>query len=199
LPLANRTRGFFPVREGKRSLITFIDGRWGKRFPGWIIPEARYVCGLSDWYEEHKLPVGAFITLERTEDPAEVVVDFRPHRMKREWVRMVRVEKNQLVFQLQKQAIAADYDEEMVVAEADPAAVDELRRTLYQQNPSLQELLDELAPQLMGLNTQGTVHAKTLYSAINMLRRTAPGPIFAALSASPQYQHLGGGVFAMAR
>lgn len=199
MPLSNRTRGFFPVREGKRSLITLIDGRWGKRFPGWVIPEGRYVCGLSDWYEEHKLPVGAFITLERTENPAEVVVDFRPHRMKREWVRMVRVEKNQLVFQLQKQAIAADYDEEMVVAEADPAAVDELRRTLYQQNPALEELLDELAPQLMGLSTQGTVHAKTLYSAINMLRRTAPGPIFAALSTSPQYQHLGGGTFAMAR
>lgn len=199
LPLSNRTRGFFPVREGKRSLITFIDGRWGKRFPGWIIPEGRYVCGLSEWYEEHKLPVGAFITLERTEDPAEVVVDFRPHRMKREWVRMVRVEKDQLVFQLQKQAIAADYDEEMVVAEADSAAVDELRRALQQQDPALEELLDELAPQLMGLSTQGTVHAKTLYSAINMVRRTAPGPIFAALSSSPLYQHLGGGTFAMAR
>lgn len=199
MPLSNRTRGFFPVREGKRSLITFIDGRWGKRFPGWIIPEGRYVCGLSDWYEEHKLPVGAFITLERTENPAEVVVDFRPHRMKREWVRMVRVEKGQLMFQLQKQAIAADYDEEMVVAEAEPTAVDDLRRSLYQRNPTLQELLDELAPQLMGLSTQGTVHAKTLYSASNMVRRVAPGPIFATLSSNSRYQHLGGGIFAMAR
>lgn len=199
LPLNNLTRSFFPVREGKRSMITFVDGRWGKRFPGWVIPEGRYVCGLSEWYEEHKLPVGAIVSLERTDNPAEVVVDFRPHRMRREWVRMARVERQQLVFQLQKREIACDYDDTMVVAEADPEAIDELRRSLYQQNPSLDELLEELAPQLMGLSTQGSVHAKTLYSVINMVRRTTPGPIFAALSNKAQFQHLGGGMFAMSR
>lgn len=199
LPLSNRTRGFFPVREGKRSLITFVDGRWGKRFPGWIMPDGRYVCGLSEWFEEHKLPVGAFIVLERTEDPAEVVVDFRPHRMKREWVRVARVERGQLHFQLQKQAIAADYDDEMIVAEVDPAATDELRRGLYLRNPSVEELVQEIAPQLMGLSTQGTVHAKTLYSAINLVRRTTPGPIFATISSSAHFQSLGGGLFALAR
>lgn len=199
VPLSQRTRGFFPVREGKRSLITFIDGRWGKRIPGWVIPDGRYVCGLSEWYEEHKLPVGAYIVLERTENPAEVVIDFRPHRMKREWVRVARVERGQLLFQLQKQAIAADYDEELIVAETDPAAIDELRRELYKRNPSVEELVHEIAPQLMGLSTQGTVHAKTLYSAINLVRRTAPGPIFAVVSSDRRYTLLSGGLIAMSR
>jgi hypothetical protein len=199
VPLTQRTRSFFPVREGKRSLITFIDGRWGKRFPGWVIPDGRYVCGLSDWYEEHKLPVGAFVVLERTGNPAEVIVDFRPHRMKREWVRVARVERDQLLFQMQKQAIAADYDDDIIVAETDAAATDELRRELYRRDPSVAELVEEIAPQLMGLSTQGTVHAKTLYSAINLVRRTTPGPIFAAISGNPRFTLMSGGMFSMAR
>lgn len=199
LPLSNRTRSFFPVREGKRSLITFVDGRWGKRFPGWVMPDGRYVCGLGAWYEEHKLPVGAYITLERSATPGEVIVDFQPHRLKRDWVRVARVERGQLLFSMLKYAIAADYDDDMVVAEADPAATDELRRELYRRNPSVAELVREIAPQLMGLSTQGTVHAKTVYSAVNLVRRTAPGPIFAVLATDPMFQAVGSGLFALAR
>lgn len=199
LPLSSRTRGFFPVREGKRSLITFIDGRWGKRFPGWVMPDGRYVCGLGAWYEEHKLPVGAYILLERTEVPGEVVVDFRPHRLKRDWVRVARVERGQLSFIMLKHAISADYDDELVVAEADPAATDELRRELYTRNVPLAELVHDIAVKLMGLSTQGTVHAKTVYSAVNLVRRTAPGPIFAALVTNPRFQALSGNLFALAR
>lgn len=199
LPLSARTANFFPMREDKHSMFTFVDGRWGKRFPGWVVPEGRYVCGLSQWFEEHKLPIGAHIQLERTSNPHEVVVDYHPRRMRREWVRMARVENGQLTFQLQKQAISCEYDEELLVAESDPQAIDELRRTLYRRNPSVYELLEMITPNLMGLSTQGTVHAKTLYSAVNILRRTAPGPIFAALSVNPRFHDVGGGMFAMAR
>jgi hypothetical protein len=51
----------------------------------------------------------------------------------------------------------------------------------------------------MGLSTQGTVHIKTIYSAVNMLRRSAPGPVFAAMITSPRFQAVGAGEFAMAR
>lgn len=199
LPLTQRTMSLFPVREGKRSMITFIDGRWGKRFTGWVVPEGRYVCGLSQWYEEHGIPVGGHVVLERTENPGEVVIDLKPHRSKREWVRVARVEGNQLKFQLQKHMIACDYDELMIVAETDAASTDELRRKLYRQELSTYQVVDELAPQLMGLSTQGTVHAKTVYSAVNLLRRAAPGPIFAALLANPRFQATGSGEFSMAR
>ncbi|MCI0396773.1 MAG: hypothetical protein L0322_17780, partial [Chloroflexi bacterium] len=46
---------------------------------------------------------------------------------------------------------------------------------------SLASLLVEIFPQLAALNPQRTVHAKTLYSAVNMLRRVPPGPLFAEL------------------
>ncbi len=199
LPLTQRTTSLFPVREGKRSMITFIDGRWGKRFTGWVVPEGRYVCGLSQWYEEHGIPVGGHVVLERTENPAEVVIDLKPHRSKREWVRVARVESHQLKFTMQKHMIACDYDETMIVAEADTASTDDLRRKLYSQAVTVYQLVDDMAPQLMGLSTQGTVHAKTVYSAINLLRRTAPGPVFAALMNNPRFQATGGGEFSMAR
>ena len=199
LPLTERTISFFQVREGKRTMFTFVDGRWGKRFPGWVMPEGRYICGLSQWYEEHGMPVGGYVVLERTNDPMEVIIDLKPHRLKREWVRLARVEGNQLRFTMQKQAVSVDYDETMVVAEADPHAIDELRRRLYKEAPSVATFVNEIAPQLMGLSTQGTVHIKTIYSAVNMLRRTAPGPVFAAMVANPRFQAVGGGEFAMAR
>jgi hypothetical protein len=199
LPLTERTSSFFQAREGKRTMFTFVDGRWGKRFPGWVVPEGRYICGLSQWYEEHGMPVGGYVVLERTNDPMEVVIDLKPHRLKREWVRLARVEGNQLRFTLQKQAVSVDFDETMVVAESDPNAIDELRRRLYKQAPSIEALVNEIAPQLMGLSTQGTVHIKTIYSAVNMLRRVAPGPLFAAMVVNPRFQAVGGGEFAMAR
>lgn len=199
LPLTERTSALFPVREGKRSMITFIDGRWGKRFTGWVVPEGRYVCGLKEWYEQHGIPVGGYVVLERTENPTEVIVDLKPHRSKREWVRMARVEGSHLKFQLQKHMIACDYDETMVVAEADTASTDDLRRRLYHQEVTIYDLVDDLAPQLMGLSTQGAVHAKTVYSAVNLLRRAAPGPVFAALMSNPRFQTRDAGEFSMAR
>ncbi len=77
--------------------------------------------------------MGGYVVLERTENPSEVVVDLKPHRSKREWVRVARVEGDQFKFQLQKHMIACDYDETMIVAEADTASTDDLRRKLYGQ------------------------------------------------------------------
>jgi hypothetical protein len=37
------------------------------------------------------------------------------------------------------------------------------------------------------------VHAKTIYSAVNVLRRVAPGPVFALLSTEPCFVAMGGG------
>lgn len=199
LPLTSRTSSFFPIREGKHSRITFVDGRWGKRITGWVVPEGRYVAGLWDWYEEHGIPVGGVVVLERTEHPLEVVVDVKPHRSKREWVRMARVEGGQLRFQLQKQLISCDYEESMIVAEADSSATDELRRRLYRELPPTSALVDDVAPQLMGLSTRGVVHVKTIYSAVNLIHRTPPGPVFAAVVANPRFQEVGDGEFGMAR
>jgi hypothetical protein len=42
------------------------------------------------------------------------------------------------------------------------------------------------------------VHAKTVYSAVNIVRRCAPGPIFYLLISNLRFRDVGGGFFALA-
>ena len=198
LPLSFRTRGFFPARKTGHTMVTMIDGRWGERFPAWVVYDGRYVAGLGDWFEKHKIPVGAHIVLERGQEPGEVVVDIRPRRMRREWGRFARVEEGRLIFEMRKLPIACEYDELMVMDVLDVEAVDALRQTLRQEGVTLTELLDQVFSELLKLSPEGKVHAKTVYNAINLVRRCPPGPIFAALFSSKRYQPVGDGFWALA-
>jgi hypothetical protein len=193
IPLSPRTRGLFPTPTGSRSQVTLIDGRWGQRIPAWVVPGGRFVAGLGAWYEQNKLPVGAFLILERTRNNYEVKIDYKPRRMKREWARLARAENGQLLFENRKLEVACEYDELMIFGEINPEEIDALRQSLYDRGISLQELLYMLAPELTKLSSQGTAHAKTLYSAVNLLRRVPPGPIFSILAADPAFSNVGGG------
>jgi hypothetical protein len=53
--------------------------------------------------------------------------------------------------------------------------------------------MTRILPGLVSLSPQATVHAKTIYSAVNVLRRTPPGPVFALLSTEPCFVPMGGG------
>ena len=86
----------------------------------------RYVYGLKEWYEKNDIPAGAYIQLERTDDPLAVVVDYRRRRKKREWVRVAGVERGQLAFNMQMRSIGCDYDDLMIVGEDDRAEIDSL-------------------------------------------------------------------------
>ncbi|MDH7485394.1 MAG: hypothetical protein QHJ81_03865 [Anaerolineae bacterium] len=198
LPLSFRTRPFFPPGERGRGMVTLIDGRWGRRFNAMVVYERRYVVGLGDWFEQHNVPVGAYIVLERGKEPGEVVVDIRPRRMRREWMRLGRVEADQLVFEMRKLPVSCEYDELMVMDALDPVAVDDLREKLSWRDVPLATLLDRLLPELLKLSPEGKVHSKTVYSAVNMVRRCPPGPIFATLLSSRRYRHVGDGFWALA-
>lgn len=198
LPLNGRTRNFFPQTEGK-STVTLVDGRWGKRYTGWVVPEGRYVSGLAEWMEEHEMPVGALVTLERSEKNNEIIVDFRNRRPKREWARIATadLDNNRLTFEMNKIQIACEYDEAMIVADEDTAATDRLREQLINESLDLQTIVEHIVPELTKLNPQGTVHAKTVYSAVNIVRRTPPGPVFYMLISNRQWRDMGGGYFAL--
>jgi hypothetical protein len=199
LPINGRTRSFFPVDTDVTSMITFVDGRWGNRHTGWVVPKGRYVTGLAEWMEEHAVPVGAFITLERTETEGEILVDFRTRRPKREWARIATpdLNKGQLNFEMNKIQIACEYDETMIVATEDAEGVDELRQQLLDNDVELQDIVDQIVPELTKLNPNGTVHAKSVYSAVNIIRRCPPGPIFHALISNPTFRDAGNGTFAL--
>ncbi len=189
LPLNRHTRAFFPKGYGERTMVTLIDGRWGNRFSAWANHAGRYVAGLRPWFEKHKLPAGAYITLERRGEAGEVVVDFRPKRMRREWTRWAQVlEGSRLDIQLRKQEIACEYDELMIIGDDRSEEILKLRLGPAFVQAPLDELAFQMFTDLAGLSQTGSVHAKTIYSAVNVLRRCPPEPIFAALISHPRLE-----------
>jgi len=199
LPLNRHASAIFPKGHGERTAITLIDGRWGNRFQGWVNHAGRYVAGLRPWFEKHKLPAGAYITLERRDDSGEIVVDFRPKRMRREWTRFAQpADGSRLDIQLRKQEVACEYDEQIIIGDDRNEDILKLRTTPAYTHASLEDLVFEVFTDLAGLSQTGSVHAKTIYSAVNVLRRCPPEPVFAALAEHPKLEAAGGGTFRLA-
>ena len=197
LPLSAAARSLFPEGDGTCTAVTLIDGRWGQRFPGWVMHAGRYVAGLDKWFLEHKLPVGTSVILQRTNNPNEVTVDYKPHRMKRQWVRTARVQDNRLVFQMERKQIACEYDDNLALFVSDPDDIVELVEYVDGQGISVEKLVEQIMPELTKLSPQGTAHVKTLYSAVNVVRRLPPGPIFAALPGIPGATDTGSGFWSL--
>jgi hypothetical protein len=193
LPLTDKTRGLFPEPTAHHSPIVLIDGQSGARMQGWVVPKERFVFGLKKWYERHKLPAGAIIKIERTRDPRVITVDFESRKLKRPWIRVAAVQDGVLVFHNRKTPIACDFDEHLIIGDVEPGATDDLWTEVEASGESLYEVMLRLLPELVKLSPQGTVHAKTIYSAVNVLRRTPPGPVFAQLATEPCFVAMGGG------
>ena len=194
IPLTSKTEPLFPKGDSERMMITLIDGRAGKKMLGWVVRQHGYVYGLKGWYDKNDIPVGAYIMLERTDDPLAIVVDYLPRRRKkREWIRVATVAGGKLSFAMQMRAIGCEYDELMVLGENNTTEIDSLWMQSEEDGKPISELMSEIFPELAKLNPQGTVHAKTLYSAINMEKRCPPGPILAGLANTPVFMAVGDG------
>ncbi len=191
LPLSWRLAPLFPTAlVSPRVRFILVDGDTGEQMPGWVVREGRYVFGLDEWYKQHDFVAGGYLNVRRGERPGEVVVQARKRRPAREWVRTaVAGPDGRLAFSMQKRLIGVEYDEQMIVGADNVAAVDEV----WQRSQSLPfpRLVADLFRELAKLNPQSAVHAKTLYAAVNVARRSAPGPIFAELATRPYYALVG--------
>jgi hypothetical protein len=197
IPLTPRLAALFPQSSTQRTKITIIDGRSGQKMTGWVVHQHKYVYGLDKWYEEYRIPVGAYIKIGQTKDPLTFIVDYEPRRMKREWIRVAKVVEGKLTFEMQKRPISCQYDELMIVGEDKPAEVDSLWVAAEETEKPIFEVIREVFPELAKLSPQGTVHAKTLYSAVNVVRRCPPGPIFAELCTQDCFNSVGDGYWMM--
>jgi hypothetical protein len=193
IPLTTRTRGLFPQASTDHTPVVLVDGQSGEKMQGWIVHASAFVYGLESWYKRHNLPVGTVIKVERTRDPRVITVDFIPQRLKRLWMRIASVQGGKLVFEMSKVPIACEYDDLLAIGEHDAIAIDGLWTEVRKRGDSLLDIMTSLLPELIKLSPQGTVHAKTVYSAVNMLRRVPPGPVFALLSREPCFVSMGGG------
>lgn len=200
LPLTPRTRGFFPqTTESGRTIFRFMDGQTGKEMRGWVVAPGKYVLGLSEWFSEKGIAPGAWVKLQKTEDPLRVLIDIIPRRMHRDWVRVADEQNGQLVFQMQKSPVAYEYDPTLFLTESSPAKLDRAFAAAQEARVPLEDDMIAVLLELAKLSPQGNVHAKTLYAALNMRRRCPPGPLFAALSTHAGVEHMGEANFAYRR
>jgi hypothetical protein len=191
LSLSSQLKRVFPTGRTHRIRLAIVDGEMGDEMPAWVVREGRYVYGLGEWYKTNSIPVGAYLELARGKKPGTIVIQRRGRRPRREWVRVALPIEGRLTFEMHKKLIGCSYDERMIVTEDDPKAMEAVWDHVHRRGLSLAQLIAELFPELAKLSPQGTVHAATLYSAVNVSMRTPPGPMLAELVESGTYSPVG--------
>lgn len=192
LPLNAKIRAVFPTAlRTSRVWVTLVDGQDGEESVGWVVRDQRYVYGLNNLYRKHMLPVGAYVTVRRGDRDDHIVTDFRSHRPRTEWVKLITPKNNQLGFDEQKRAIGAEYDDLLILGTDDIAGVDAMGDQARQQKRPLASIIRIILAELARFSPQSAVHAKTIYSAVNVLRRCPPGPILATLVSNPDFEYVG--------
>lgn len=191
LPVSHRISSFFPTAyESPRVRFTLVDGKTRQRMPAWVVREHGYVYGLRDWYKANELTPGSLVRIRRGDHPGEVVIEAKTYRATKDWVRTVIVGADGVVvFALLKQSVSAEFNDRMAFAIPSFEAVDRL--WAQEKKRPLDTLVAELIREISKLTPQGHVHAQELYSAVNIIRRTPPAPLFALLSSKPEFVHVG--------
>ena len=194
LPLTRGIAALFPQEEYTRIPIHFVDARTDKRWRGWILPADRYGWGLGQWYVEEGVPVGAPVEILLTSDPCTVAVRSDTRSRRSEWVKAPGVLDGRLTFEIRKSAYTCKYDRNLLLGDPnDPGALDQLQQRFRAADCTLFGVLLEVFPELAKLGSQGLVHAKTLYAAVNVVWRTGAIPIFAELSRHACFDPVGDG------
>src|SRR6266496_170979 len=181
LPLSARVRPLFPTAyESPRVRFTMVDGKTKQKMPGWVVREHGYVFGLREWYKSNDLMPGSLVRIRRGENPGEVIIEAKTYRSTKDWVRTVIVGADGgMVFALLKQPISAEFNDRMSFAIPSTAAVDQL--WLQNNKRPFEKLVVDMIHEMSKLTPQGHVHAQELYSAVNIVRRVPPAPLFALL------------------
>lgn len=190
LPLSPRVSPLFPTAyESPRVRFTLVDGKTKQKMPGWVVRDFGYVYGLREWYKANDLIPGSNVIIKRSPIPGEVIIEAQAYRAK-DWVRTAIIGADGgIVFAMLKQSISAAFNDRMVFAIPSPEAVDQLWK--QDTKRPFEQLVLNMIRELSKLTPQGHVHAQELYSAINIVRRIPPAPLFALLASKPEITHVG--------
>ncbi len=192
LPLGVRMAHIFPAAlTSPRIKIMLWDALSGEQLPGWVVQRERFVLGLGPLYEKYAVPAGACITLLPGDDASEAVVRIERRNAVSEWVHTVSATDTELHFDMSKRVVAVRYADEQIIAVDDVDAVEAVWQRLEENGATLEQIVLSVFQELVKLTPQGTVHAKTLYSAVNVARRIPPEPVFAELLQRSYYKHVG--------
>jgi hypothetical protein len=194
LPLTDRIEHLFPIAyRTPRIRITLIDGQTQEEMQGWVVREHGYVYGLKDFYTRYELPIGAYVTVRPTDDdPGRIVVNIRRHKPRSEWIPVAKPYKDRFHLEQGQVSISVEFDPLMVMSLGeDLTAMDKAWDKNMKSTNILPAAID-IIEDLMRLSQQEYVHGRTMYSAINMLRRCPPEPLFALLGRDSAFIHAGG-------
>ena len=195
LPMTPAVRALLPAFTRPRMKITLVDAIMGGKLTTFAVNDGQYIAGLANWFNARKLAPGAFLILKRTNDPLTLNLEYQPQRERSLWVRVARGTNGKLTFAQERRPLAHKYDEDMLILVNDPIGIDTVAQTLREQR--LGVLLEEIFPELAKLSGAGRVHAKTLYSAVNLVRRAGPRAVLGALTESRAITSVGGGYFVL--
>jgi hypothetical protein len=191
LPLSSRVQSLFPTAyEAPRVRFTLVDGKTDKRFPGWVVREHKYVYGLGDFYKENELMPGSLVTVRKGGAPGEVIIEAKSYRSTKDWLRTAIIGTDGVVvFAMLKQSVSAEFNERMAIATPAFETVD----LVWSQKSkrSIEQLVVNMIREMSKLTPQGHAHAQELYSAVNLVRRVPPAPLFAVLETNPEISHVG--------
>jgi len=195
LPLTRRVEQLFPTAyEAPRVRFDFVDAHNGDRFQGWVVRPHGYIFGLREWYLKRGLMPGSYVHVRRGQNPGEVLVSAEAHRSSKEWVRTALVGADGgVVYANLKQQVESSFDERMVIFLPGDLQTLETnwQRRAGKPVSNFAQLVTQTMHELAKLNTQNHVHAVELYSAMNLILRCPPAPLFALLASRPQFQHVG--------
>lgn len=191
LPLSNRVHALLPTAyESPRVRFTLVDAKTKQKFPGWVVREHKYVYGLQDWYKANALMPGSLVSIRKGEKPGEVIIEAKTHRSTKDWLRTVIVGADGgVVFAMLKQNVSAEFNDRMAYAIPSFDAVDQIWK--QEARRPFDQLVVNMIREVSKLTPQGHVHAQELYSAINIVRRVPPAPLFALLATKPEISHVG--------
>jgi hypothetical protein len=186
-------RHLLPQADGRTVALQLIDGRTGDTMLCWYVSRYKYILGLAEWYVKYQLPVGVVLTLTKTEIPTQLVIDFIPQRVQHEYVRVAIARDSRLIFEEKRRRLTCRYDQLMIIGEEGSEKIDALWDKAEKEDWSVPFILKQIMPELVRLSSQGAVHIKTIYSAVNVLKRCSPGLLMQELIGEESMVSMGHG------
>ncbi|MBN1401269.1 MAG: hypothetical protein JXA74_10560 [Anaerolineae bacterium] len=182
---------------GDHFPISMVDASSDRRFQIWVLPAEKYMCGFAEWFEAVGMQVGGQITLAAATEPMTFTLTTVSSRSRRsDWLRSVSVAEGALVVQMQRAMVDIRCDRNLFMAVPDMPAVAAHMARVEAAGTPLPALIRRGFQELAKLSSRGLVHIKSLYSLINMMRRSGMVPIAEYLTHNACFDPVGDGFWA---
>ncbi|MHB1354706.1 MAG: hypothetical protein ACYCZF_01875 [Anaerolineae bacterium] len=198
LPASDKFLQTAPKSQTDHLPITLIDSRTGQRIDAWLRPADGYICGLTDWYKKVGMCVGAMISLAVAPEPLAWTITISPIRGKKsEWISSATVIEGILTLKLQRVALDIKAERNLVIDVPGREVVAGLMGEAEAAGTPLATIVFHVFDELAKQTSSRVVHAKSIYSAVNLVRRSGTVPVFAELTRRACFDPVGGGMWAL--